>query len=235
MWAKKSSDLFKNVMYGIYLQIIYIFNIYMYKEDLALNNLQWLICHKTKSNQTKPVSIFFSTFLNFPVCNCFPELKNLAEGGIKENCILFYIYIYIYIYIHGFDFYGFIYIWSTLELGNSKVSLNHHHHHHQHHQCVLRAQIPLTLSCHLFLYVIALIKSSLQHSTKCFTGFSTLVYPCVGVHLRMSLMSLSLLHLQCPTCLIWMVCVMGGKWPYSCCFVGCCFQELFKIACNIFC
>ena len=25
----------------------------MYKEDLALNNLQWLICHKTKPNQTK--------------------------------------------------------------------------------------------------------------------------------------------------------------------------------------
>ena len=25
---------------------------YMYKEDLALNNLQWLICHKTQPNQT---------------------------------------------------------------------------------------------------------------------------------------------------------------------------------------
>ena len=24
------------------------------KMDLALNNLQWLICHKTKPNQTKP-------------------------------------------------------------------------------------------------------------------------------------------------------------------------------------
>ncbi len=24
----------------------------MYKEDLALNNLQWLICHKTQPNQT---------------------------------------------------------------------------------------------------------------------------------------------------------------------------------------
>ena len=23
----------------------------MYKKDLALNNLQWLICHKTKPNQ----------------------------------------------------------------------------------------------------------------------------------------------------------------------------------------
>ena len=26
----------------------------MYKQDLALDNLQWLICHKTKPNQTKP-------------------------------------------------------------------------------------------------------------------------------------------------------------------------------------
>ena len=29
----------------------HIYSIYMYKEDLALNNLQWLICHKTKPNQ----------------------------------------------------------------------------------------------------------------------------------------------------------------------------------------
>ena len=27
----------------------------MYKEDLALNNLDWLICYKTKPNQTNPV------------------------------------------------------------------------------------------------------------------------------------------------------------------------------------
>ena len=26
----------------------------MYKQDLSLNNLQWLICHKTQPNQTKP-------------------------------------------------------------------------------------------------------------------------------------------------------------------------------------
>ena len=25
----------------------FIYSIYMYKDDLALNNLQWLICHKT--------------------------------------------------------------------------------------------------------------------------------------------------------------------------------------------
>ena len=28
-----------------------IYFIYMYKNDLALNNLQWLICHKTQPNK----------------------------------------------------------------------------------------------------------------------------------------------------------------------------------------
>ena len=29
----------------------HIYLIYMYKEDLALNNLQWLICHQTQPKQ----------------------------------------------------------------------------------------------------------------------------------------------------------------------------------------
>ena len=33
--------------------------------------------------------------------------------------------------------------------------------------------------------------------------------------------------------LTWIVFVMGGMWPYSCCFVGCCLQYLFKVACSI--
>ena len=32
---------------------------------------------------------------------------------------------------------------------------------------------------------------------------------------------------------IWMVWEMGGKWQYNCCFVGCCFQELFCVARSI--
>ena len=44
-------------------------------------------------------------------------------------------------------------------------------------------------------------------------------------------MSSSLLLQQCPACLvrlIWIVFVMGGRWPYSCCFVGHCLQDLFN-------
>ena len=33
----------------IYKSYIYLTD--MYKQDLALNNLQWLICHKTQPNQ----------------------------------------------------------------------------------------------------------------------------------------------------------------------------------------
>ena len=37
------------------LEIIYF--VYMYKKDFALNNLQWLICHKTTPNQTKSIPL----------------------------------------------------------------------------------------------------------------------------------------------------------------------------------
>ena len=60
--------------------------------------------------------------------------------------------------------------------------------------------------------------------------------PCVGVHKSTSLMSSSLFLQQCPACLVrltWIVFVIGGRWPYSWCLVGCCRQDLFKIACSI--
>ena len=49
MREKMFSGSFKNDIYKMYLEIIYL--IYMYKQDLGLNNLQWLICHKTQPNQ----------------------------------------------------------------------------------------------------------------------------------------------------------------------------------------
>ena len=49
--------------------------------------------------------------------------------------------------------------------------------------------------------------------------------PYVSVHWSTSVMSSSLLLQQCPACLVrltWIVFVMGGRWPNSWCFVGCC-------------
>ena len=60
--------------------------------------------------------------------------------------------------------------------------------------------------------------------------------PYVGVHRSTSLMSSSLLLLQWPACLVRLtliVFVMGSRWPYSWCLVGCCRQDLFNIARNI--
>ena len=45
----------------------------MYKEDLTLNNLQWLICHKTKPNQTKLNQIL---------------LRNATKSGLFFNIFL---------------------------------------------------------------------------------------------------------------------------------------------------
>ena len=60
--------------------------------------------------------------------------------------------------------------------------------------------------------------------------------PYVVVHRSKSLMSSSLLLQQCSACLVrltWIVFVMGGRWPYSWCIVGCCRQDLFNIARSI--
>ena len=38
---------------------------------------------------------------------------------------------------------------------------------------------------------------------------------------------------SCLVRLTWIVFVMGDRWPYSWCLVGCCRQDMFNIACNI--
>ena len=48
--------------------------------DLALNDLEWLICHKTKPNQTQPITL----------CAC------VCECVCTFVCVCEYIYIYIY-------------------------------------------------------------------------------------------------------------------------------------------
>ena len=124
------------------------------------------------------------------------------------------IYIYIYIYIY-------------------------HHHHH----VVPLARISLTLFRHFSLSFIASGWSSGLHSLSSHScwmyvhaGRPAFALPYVGVHKSTSLMSSSLLLQQCPACLVrlpWIVFVIAGRWPYSWCLVGCCRQDLFKIARSI--
>ena len=111
---------------------------------------------------------------------------------------------------------------------------NHHHH------VVPQARISLTLSRHFSLSLIASGWSSGLHpvsSRRCCmyvrAGCPAFVRPYVGVHRSTSLMSSSQLLQQCSACLVrltWIVFVIGGRWPYSWCLVGCCHQDLFNIA-----
>ena len=74
--------------------------------------------------------------------------------------------------------------------------------------------------------------SAQSRSMFVFDGRPTLVCPCVGVLKRKS----SFLLQQCLACLVhltWIACEMIGSWLYSCCFVRCCFQDLFKTARSI--
>ena len=109
-----------------------------------------------------------------------------------------------------------------------------YHHHHR---------ISLTLSRHFSLSFITSGRSSGLHPVS---SHSCCMYvradhpafarPYVGVHRSKSLMSTSLLLQQCPACLVRLTCivfVMGGRWPYSWCLVGCYRQDLFNIARNI--
>ena len=115
----------------------------------------------------------------------------------------------------------------------------HHHHHH----VVPLAPMSLTLSRHISLSFIASGRSSGLHPVSTHSccmyvlaGRPAFARPYVGVHRSTLLMSSSLLLQQCPACLVcltWIVFVMGGRWPYSWCFVGCCRQDLFSIALNI--
>ena len=108
------------------------------------------------------------------------------------------------------------------------------------HHVVLLAEISLALSRHSSLSSIISRRSSRLHLApvqiscgKVLVGRPTLAHPCEGVHRKTSLMSSSLLFKQFPSCLvrlIWMALKMGCRWPYSCCFVGCCSQDLFNIA-----
>ena len=76
--------------------------------------------------------------------------------------------------------------------------------------------------------------STQNWSMLVFAGWPELTCLYAGVHKRISLI-LSLLSQQRPVCLghlSWMVCERVVVWPCSCCLLGCCFQDLFEIACG---
>ena len=116
---------------------------------------------------------------------------------------------------------------------------DYHHHHH----VMPLARISLTLSRHFSLSFISSGRSSGLHPVSSHSccmylraGRPAFALPYMEVHWSTSFMSSSLLLQQCPACLVRLtliVFVMGSRWPYSWCLVGCCHQDLFNIARNI--
>ena len=54
----------------------------MYKEGLALNNLQWLICHKTPPNLTKRLVLRTTIWLLYYILS--GQYSEAVEVGGKE-------------------------------------------------------------------------------------------------------------------------------------------------------
>ena len=120
---------------------------------------------------------------------------------------------------------------TLLYMRCERVAKNIYHHHYH---VVPLVRISLTLSRHFSLSFIASGRSSGLHPVSSHSccmyvraGHPAFARPYVGVHRSTSLMSTSLLLQQCPAGLVhltWIVFVMGGRWPYSWCLVGCCCQ-----------
>ena len=62
----------KKIITKICLEIIYL--VCMYKKNLVLNNLQWLMCHKTKQNKTK-IEILETIYI-YNICKLFVLDRN---------------------------------------------------------------------------------------------------------------------------------------------------------------
>ena len=125
--------------------------------------------------------------------------------------------------------------WFQILLFNINNYLHHHH-------VTPSGRISLTLSRQPSLSSIATGRSlglhpvSTQSCMQVRAGCPAFARPCEGFHKSTSLISSSLLLQQCPACLvrlILIVLVIGGRWPYSSCVVGCCLQDLFNIARSI--
>ena len=61
-----------------------IYSIYMYKEDLALNNQQWLISHQTKLN----FDFIFSGWHMYLFCVHVGPIFRSALFPVQETCLL---------------------------------------------------------------------------------------------------------------------------------------------------
>ena len=85
---------------------------------------------------------------------------------------------------------------------------------------------PLSTPLHIVHYFRLVLRATPRILTELmYVGSSwspVFARPCEGVNRSTSFISSSLLLQQCPACLVrltWIVFVMGGRWPNSCCLI----------------
>ena len=145
-----------------------------------------------------------------------------------KYCYLILIFFWIlFIHLHKVKWFQILLCYTNISILEFRVWVHHHHHH----LVVPSAWISLILSRHSSLSFIASCVSSGLHpvyaQSCCIyvrAGHRAFARSCEEVHRSTSLMSSSLLLQQCLACLVCLnliVFLMGGRWPYSCCFWGC--------------
>ena len=110
---------------------------------------------------------------------------------------------------------------------------------HQHHDAPASMFFFLTLTCHssymaslrsVFPATFCITTEFLSICSRWSSNICSSVCRGLNEHIVYEFV---LTSLACDVRPIWMVFEIDGWWPYSCCFVGCCIQDLFNPTCTI--
>ena len=157
------------------------------------------------------------TFMEKILKKLFCFFRKNSPYLLNEPRIYIHIHIYIYTYIY-------IYVINTKLCWEHKVPW-----------------ISLAIHPNYLWFLAALLGCILcphKVDVSLWWSINTVTLACsyAGVHKKTLLMSSYLLFQQCFACLVclsWMVCKIRGRWPHSCCFMWCCFQDFFNVARSI--
>ena len=87
---------------------LYIYLINMYKEDLALKNVQWLICYKTQPRKAKKVIVIMGRLGPVNISN----LENSAY--IRKALYLFFLLFFFFLILLVLHFFFLNLVWTSI-------------------------------------------------------------------------------------------------------------------------
>ena len=147
----------------------------------------------------------------------------------------------VYIYIYIYDPALLASIWTLFWLQKNVFEMIYSFIYISSSDCAASTYFLDFLSCHMSLSSITSSRSSRLHPVSvhscCKLWFVSqhrhvCVQGSIGEH-HLWVCPCFSSSVPCLVYLIWMVSEIGVRWPYSCYFMRCCFQDLFNIACSI--